>query len=92
MQRHADVLTDLLRQFNRDGSYNVYSKVLNSATVGGVPHHRMRLYVVGILKTADVGTFEWPMEYTHGGMKTILEAKREPFNIDVPPASQTTPP
>jgi len=83
--RHVDVLAALLRSFNEEGAYNVYSKVLNSASVGGVPHHRPRLYVLGILKTIDKGTFTWPAEYEHGGMKTILEPKGVNFEIEPPP-------
>ncbi|CAK0883575.1 unnamed protein product [Prorocentrum cordatum] len=64
--------------------------MLDSAKVGGVPQHRQRIYLIGILKTVDDGTFEWPHEYKHGGMKTILDPKETPFKMVAPKATQTT--
>ena len=83
--RHAEVLAKLLHNFQQEGTYNIYAKVLNSASVGGVPHHRPRLYVVGLLKTVDDGTFTWPAAYEHGGMRTILEAKEKRFKLETWP-------
>ena len=79
----------IMRLIATDGSYNLYAKVLDSAKVGGVPQHRDRLYIIGILKSADDKSFEFPEEFEHGGMASILEKKR-PNETQIPPASQST--
>ena len=71
VSRHATILGDIMKRIATEGCYILYAKVLDSAKVGGVPQHRVRLYMVGILKSADDKSFELPDTYDHGGLETI---------------------
>ena len=89
VSRHATLLATIMQQIRDEGSYNMYAKLMDSAKFGGVPQHRPRLFILGILKTVDKGTFEWPHEYEHPGLESILEpAASKP--IEIPPSTQTT--
>ena len=90
VSRHATILGDIMKRIATDGCYNLYAKVFDSAKVGGVPQHRVRLYMVGILKSADDKSFEFPDAYDHGGLETILDKKPKKFEAQIPPVTQST--
>ncbi len=86
--RHTDKLADIITKLNVSRVYNVYAKMLNSAKVGGVPQNRNRIYIVGIAKKLDDGSFEWPHAYPHGGLDCVLDPRDDAYIIVPPPPSQ----
>mmetsp|Transcript_73347 Transcript_73347/g.207856 ORF Transcript_73347/g.207856 Transcript_73347/m.207856 type:complete len:383 (-) Transcript_73347:115-1263(-) len=72
------------------GTYNVYSKVLDTKE-HGIPQSRRRVYWVGIKKSCDDGSFTFPEPVPLPSIELFLEPrKRRPSWRDLPPASQGT--
>eukprot|EP00420_Gonyaulax_spinifera_P000433 CAMPEP_0197944630 /NCGR_PEP_ID=MMETSP1439-20131203/125506_1 /TAXON_ID=66791 /ORGANISM="Gonyaulax spinifera, Strain CCMP409" /LENGTH=373 /DNA_ID=CAMNT_0043567883 /DNA_START=64 /DNA_END=1185 /DNA_ORIENTATION=+ len=72
------------------GTYNVYSKILNTKD-HGVPQNRRRVYFVGIKKTCDDGSFEFPEPVPRPSLELFLEPRKRPSpGSELPPKSQTT--
>ena len=87
---HEEVLMWIINEISQTDHYNLYLKIINT-NEHGIPQSRPRLYIIGLAKKQDRGTFKFPDEIGHVGMSEILDgAKRAPTCKDVPPASQTT--
>jgi DNA (cytosine-5)-methyltransferase 1 len=72
------------------GLYNVYHQILDTKE-HGVPQSRRRIYIVGILKSQDQGTFEFPKPIARPSIETFLDPrKRKPTKFDLPPRSAGT--
>lgn len=70
--------------------YNIYSQILNTKD-HGVPHHRPRIYFVGIQRRFDDGSFSFPEPVPLPSIEFFLEPRMvRPLDTDLPPASQTT--
>mmetsp|Transcript_58013 Transcript_58013/g.175372 ORF Transcript_58013/g.175372 Transcript_58013/m.175372 type:complete len:372 (-) Transcript_58013:35-1150(-) len=72
------------------GTYNVYSKVLDTKE-HGVPQSRRRIYFVGIKKSCDDGSFDFPEPVPRPSIELFLEPRRRrPLRSVLPPRTQTT--
>jgi DNA (cytosine-5)-methyltransferase 1 len=72
------------------GDYNVYHQILDTKE-HGVPQSRRRIYMVGILKSCDQGTFEFPKPIAKPSIEAFLDPRdRKPTKFDLPPASAGT--
>jgi len=70
------------------GKYNVYAKLLNTKE-HGIPQNRRRIYIVGIKKRFDDGSFEFPEPVPRPSIELFLEPRR-PLKCTLPPESQGT--
>lgn len=71
-KKFIDEFNDLLAIFDELG-FNSYYKVLNGKDCG-VPQNRERIFVIGIRKDIDNGTFTFPLPFDTGvRLKDILE-------------------
>lgn len=69
-------------------SYSVRHTVLDAAD-HGIPQHRPRLFIVGILKQWDRGTFEWPRPAGCVDLEAVLDGRDGPADTTMrPPMSQ----
>jgi len=72
------------------GKYNIHFKVLNTRE-HGIPQNRQRLYFVGINKSVDEGTFQWPEPVLHRPLEDFLEPRKgRPSKSDLPRKSHGT--
>jgi len=72
------------------GVYNVYSKILDTKE-HGVPQSRRRIYIVGIKKSCDDGSFTFPEPVPRPSIELFLEPRtKRPSSLDLPPESQGT--
>mmetsp|Transcript_54883 Transcript_54883/g.172195 ORF Transcript_54883/g.172195 Transcript_54883/m.172195 type:complete len:326 (-) Transcript_54883:67-1044(-) len=72
------------------GKYNVYAKVLDTKE-HGVPQSRRRIYIVGIKRVVDNGSFEFPEPVPRPSIELFLEPR--PAHLAksrLPPESQGT--
>jgi len=80
---------DIMDALKSVGKYNLSTKILNTRE-NGIPQNRQRLYIVGIRKNADQGTFEWPEPVPVPSIEAFLEPrKRKPTKNDLPPKTRT---
>ena len=49
----------ILKELHKSDRYNIHINTMNTED-HGIPQHRKRLYICGIFKTCDMGTFRWP--------------------------------
>ncbi len=66
----------------RDGSgrpvYNMCWRILDSKAIGGVPQSRPRLYIVGIMRSAQVRAFEFPGPIRMGPLTAFVNGQPAP--------------
>jgi len=80
----------IMKSLHGLGKYNITYKVMNTKD-HGIPQNRKRLYFVGIHKSHDKGTFEWPEVIGHRPLEEFLEPRKvRPTKNDAPPRSSTT--
>eukprot|EP00413_Alexandrium_margalefii_P009372 CAMPEP_0204539654 /NCGR_PEP_ID=MMETSP0661-20131031/16899_1 /ASSEMBLY_ACC=CAM_ASM_000606 /TAXON_ID=109239 /ORGANISM="Alexandrium margalefi, Strain AMGDE01CS-322" /LENGTH=303 /DNA_ID=CAMNT_0051546273 /DNA_START=6 /DNA_END=913 /DNA_ORIENTATION=+ len=80
----------VLQALEELGCYNIHHKVLDTKD-HGIPQSRPRLYIVGIKKSVDDGSFEFPEPVTRPSIEHFLEPRKaRPAWTDLPPASQGT--
>jgi len=74
----------------RNPGYNISHQIVDTKD-HGVPHSRRRIYVVGIRKDVDRGTFEFPAKIKCPSIELFLDAKKKTDNpAALPPNSQGT--
>ena len=88
--QHPELLQWILQKLQAIGHncYHIYAKVLNAAD-SGIPHHRKRLWIVGIMAARTVCSFTWPESIGCLPMMLFLEPLLRPVTLhDRPPDSQ----
>ena len=71
-------------------TYNIVGKIVNTRD-HGIPQNRSRLYICGILKTCDTGTFRWPVNVECPCIEEFIEPRKERPSPDaLPSASNRT--
>jgi len=72
------------------GTYNVQAKILDTKE-HGVPQSRRRIYFVGIKKSCDRGTFEYPEPMPKPSIERFLQRRSGKVDeTQLPPVSQGT--
>jgi len=72
------------------GKYNIYHQLLDTKQ-HGVPQSRRRIYIVGIKKSCDDGSFEFPKPVETPSIEVFLDPRPQlPESSALPPASQST--
>lgn len=72
------------------GDYNIYHQMLDTQQ-HGVPQSRKRIYMVGIKKSCDKGTFTFPEPLKTPSIESFLQPrKRKPTMEDLPSESNGT--
>jgi len=80
----------ILQSLQDLGTYNVYHQILDTKQ-HGVPQSRRRIYIVGISKASDKGTFAFPEPIEMPSIEAFLDPReRAPTRADLPPRSQGT--
>lgn len=80
----------IMKSLEALGKYNLHSRLLNTKE-HGVPQNRGRVYIIGIEKTRDGGTFEWPQPVPQPSIELFLEPRKsKPTKLDLPPRKQGT--
>jgi len=80
----------ILQSLHDLGSYNIYHEILNTKE-HGIPQSRRRVYIVGIAKASDRGTFAFPEPLEMPPIEAFLEPREGmPTRTDLPPRSQGT--
>jgi len=81
---------DILESLEELGTYNIHHCMLNTKE-HGVPQNRRRIYFVGIKKTIDRKTFEFPEPVKMPSIEKFLDRKKGKVDDTMlPPESQTT--
>merc|ERR1740129_1118349 len=71
------------------GTYNIFHKVLDTKE-HGVPQTRQRIYICGIHKDHDKGSFSWPDPLRWVSIEKFLNPrKKRPSMSDLPPRTNT---
>ena len=71
-------------------TYTIQSKVINTAD-HGIPHNRERVYIIGIRRDADNGSFSFPEPVKAVRIEAFLDPKPSKVNKTLlPPRSATT--
>ena len=71
-------------------AYNITWQIIN-ASDHGIPQHRPRVYIIGIRKDVDQGTFKWPDVARAVPLATLLDPSQSVATLkDKPPARQST--
>ena len=79
---------DIMRELHSLGVYNIRDKILDTKE-NGIPHSRCRWYCVGILKSIDDGSFEFPSSIPCANIELLLEKPdMQLVSSGRPPASQ----
>ena len=71
---NGGTLSTILETLDELDAYNVYQKVMNTED-HGIPHHRERLYICGIRRELDKGTFKWPDKIECNKLSTFLDTR-----------------
>lgn len=72
------------------GLYNLYSQIMDTKQ-HGVPQSRRRIYIVGIQKRYDDGSFEYPAPVPCPSIEKFLNPRKGTISWNqLPPESQTT--
>jgi len=80
----------ILESLEALGMYNVQHQILDTKQ-HGVPQSRRRVYIVGIKKSCDNGTFSFPQPVEKPPIEAFLEPQRaKPSSAMLPPRSQGT--
>jgi len=83
--KKGEYLRAILKSLENLGVYNLYSQVLDTKE-HGVPHSRRRIYIVGIKKRADDGSFNFPEPVPLPSIELFLEPRKSrPTATDLPP-------
>jgi len=81
---------EIMESLNELGTYNVQAKILDTKE-HGVPQSRRRVYFVGIKKSCDRGTFEYPEPVPKPSIERFLQRRRGKVDKTMlPPVSQGT--
>lgn len=73
-----------------DGGYDIQHEVLDTKK-NGVPQSRRRIYIIGVRKDVNTGTFSFPEPIPCPSIKKFLDKKKPCEEIKAfPPASQKT--
>merc|ERR1719277_1015304 len=80
----------IMKSLGALGNYNIFHRVFNTRE-HGVPQNRQRIYICGIRKDQDKGSFSWPEPLPVVSIENFLEPRRRrPTPSDLPPRSQGT--
>lgn len=80
----------ILESLRALGTHNVYHQILDTKE-NGIPQSRRRIYIIGIEKSCDNGTFEYPRPVARPSIEKFLDpCKRKPTMTDLPPTSAGT--
>lgn len=75
----------IMRSLGSLGKYNITHQVMDTKD-HGVPQNRKRVYIIGISKLFDKGTFEWPQPVARPSIERFLDPRRKrPAETDLPP-------
>ncbi len=88
---HPSVLRWILQALQQlcGGRYVIHAHVLNN-TESGIPHHRKRLWILGIWRDTLVRPFQWPNNIGCVPLDAVLDPSDRPATTsDMPPASQS---
>ena len=79
---HPKFLASIIKRLKAIGNnhYNVTAKLL-CASEHGIPHHRKRLWLVGIAKRYDSGSFCWPLPIGHVPIDMLLDPLEEKLRL-----------
>ena len=95
LHRHPETLLKIMKQLkaivNHKGqpAYVTSFKVLDSGEYGGVPQHRPRLYIAGLLKTReDISVIPWPKKIPKPSLESILADTPNVRTVRFPSAPQ----
>lgn len=81
---------DIIESLEELGNYHIHHQMLNTLE-HGVPQNRRRIYFVGIKKSVDKGSFEWPEPLAPVKIEAFLDRKRGPVDGSMlPPKSAGT--
>ena len=90
--RHNQTFKAIVRclELLAGGSYTIKHAILDAAD-HGIPQHRPRLFIVGIMKQWDQGTFDWPEHVGCVDLEAVLDPQGHmPSLSSKPPATQAT--
>ena len=80
----------IMRKLLSLGIYNIYDKILGTKR-HGIPHSRRRWYCVGMLKSIDDGSFEFPGNIPRADIELFLEKPDQNLvSTGMPSTSQAT--
>lgn len=68
-----EVISFIIETLRSLGEYEVHYTVLGSSTHGGVPHHRERVFIVGLLTKEIRIPFRWPVPIPMKPLTALLE-------------------
>jgi len=81
---------DILESLEELGNYNIHHQMLDTKE-HGVPQSRRRIYFIGIKKTIDRKTFEFPEPVKRPSIEKFLDRKKGKVDATMlPPESQGT--
>jgi len=87
---HGEYFRAIVQALEALGTYNIYHELLDTKD-HGVPQSRRRIYFVGIKKSCDDGTFQFPEPVKRPSIELFLDPRRaRPSRTDLPPQSQST--
>ena len=66
----------ILQLLNDIGHYNVHHALVNCSDQG-LPHNRKRVFIIGIAKHIDTGTFTWPEEIECCDTSSLLDSRNQ---------------
>lgn len=81
-------LKAILQELENLGTYNVKWQLMNTRQ-HGVPHSRNRWYCIGIKKSHDKGTFEFPDKIEQPPLELFLEPRESDAAVRVGPVSES---
>merc|ERR1719330_1914310 len=80
----------ILKSLDGLGKYKIFHKVFDTKD-HGVPQTRQRIYICGVRKDVDKGTFSWPEALPWVSIEKFLDPRtRRPTRSDLPPRTQST--
>ena len=71
-RQHGKYHREVMKELRDLGIYNVRDRILDTKE-NGIPHSRRRWYCVGILKSIDDGSFEFPSNIPCADIELFLE-------------------
>ena len=77
--KHHDkgkTLRTILESLQESGEYNIHHEVLNTED-HGIPQNRPRLYIIGIKKNDDKGSFSWPEKIGSCNTELLLDSRNQ---------------
>ena len=88
--RFPSTLTWIIKKLKgiNNNCYHIDARVMNTAQ-HGVPHHRKRLFIIGVIKAKQTGRMSWPEPIGHRPLSEFLEPLVEAVSLkDSPPETQ----